>query len=85
MDKPGKIPSVADKAREVLGGELGAEEIAALVLFARKVGNDNIKMGPIPTRPASHYNLELDELELPKTLKQYGFMDPGRTTFNYTR
>lgn len=83
LKRPGLITSVAEKARDVMGGELNAEELAALILFARSVGNDNVKMGQVPTVPARRYDLALDRTGLRKTLRDLDFIDTDRTTFRY--
>lgn len=81
MAKPGLITLVADKARDVMGDKLSAEEVAALVLFARKVGNDNVKMGQLPVVEAGGYNLALDEAKLPDTLREYNLVPAELTGY----
>jgi LCP family protein required for cell wall assembly len=75
LRNPGLIPSLAEKSREIIGNELTPDQMAALALFAMRIGNDNIKMGVIPTIVAGHYYLRLDEKRLPKTLKEYHFVE----------
>jgi len=74
MSKPGLITLVADKARDVMGGKLSADEVAALVLFARRVGNDNVKMGQLPVVEAGNYNLDVDDSKLSQTLRDYNLV-----------
>lgn len=78
MKQPGKLPTVANKAMEVMGGELDAREVASLMLFARKVGNDNIKMGMVPTRDEANYNLSVDRSKLREKLKELNFTGTSR-------
>ncbi len=85
MKKPGLIGTVADKAVDVLGGELDAREVAALALFARKIGNDNIRMGQIPVLDAGNFDLRVDTGHLRKTLRDFHFLDDQPTTVTYSR
>jgi len=74
MRHPGMLPQVADKAREVMGNSLSPDEIASLALFVKSVGNDNIKMGMVPTVSVGHsYALRVDANKLPKVMREFHF------------
>lgn len=77
------IGNIADKAVEMMGGGLSAKEVAALALFSKKIGNDNIKMGQVPVIEVEHYNLRVDHAELLKTLREFHFLDGEPTTVTY--
>ncbi|MBS1705967.1 MAG: LCP family protein [Armatimonadetes bacterium] len=88
--QPQLLGKVADKVREVLGNELSAEEVAAVAIFAKEIGNDNIKMGQLPTyelpRPTrgSPYYLALDRDKARETLARFGFIESyGSSTYRY--
>lgn len=71
MKRPSSLPRVAEKAREVMGNSLTPDEIASLALFARSVGDSNVKMGMIPTVPSRNYNLRVDKRKIGKVLAEY--------------
>ena len=71
MRHPGLLPQVAEKAREVMGNSLSPDEMASLALFVRSVGNENIKMGMVPTRTAFGSSLRVDAAKLPKVLREF--------------
>lgn len=73
-NQPRLIPRVADSIVEVLSNALTADEIAALILFGRSVGSENIKMGVVPTRDVPHYNLEVIQEDLTKVLQDLEFI-----------
>ena len=63
-------PELIDKSIDLLGKEFSPREIAALALFGKKVGGDNIKMDMVPvieTDGAS--SLHLDKSKLRAKLK----------------
>lgn len=68
-------PQIADKSLKLAGGVFNSSEIAALMLFAQRVGGDNIKMGMVPIleRPGSTV-LDVDTNKLPDVLAEYGFI-----------
>lgn len=74
MHKPTALPQVAAKAQEVMGNSLTPDEIASLALFARSVGDSNIKMGMIPTVPARNYNLRVDNKRVGEVLTEFHMM-----------
>jgi LCP family protein required for cell wall assembly len=78
MQNPGKLPKVAEKARDVMGGALSDQEVASLVLFAKAVGGENIKMGMVPTVPTRNYNLRIDSSKLDETLREYRLLEGKR-------
>lgn len=66
-----KSTAVADKTLDLLDRAFKPDEIAALALFGRKVGGDNIKMSMVPVvEVPGTYNLELDPQQLPEKLKE---------------
>lgn len=77
---PTVVSAVAEKAVEMMGPEISDQEMAALALFAQKVGNDNIKMGMVPTFERSYNtNLLLDQAGLHKELVKLNFRrSPGK-------
>ncbi|MBL8088516.1 MAG: LCP family protein [Chthonomonas sp.] len=79
--QPGKLPTVVEKVREVLGNELSAEEVAALGLFAQAIGNDNIKLGQVPVIELQHYDLAIDRDKLDETLRTYNFREGRETAY----
>jgi LCP family protein required for cell wall assembly len=78
ITKPSAIPRIADKATDVLNGSLTAEEVAALVLYTRSVGPENIYMGMVPVieHPGTT-ELSLNRSELRKTLEKLEFLPPS--------
>ena len=72
-----KSAEVADKSIALLGNTFTPDEIAALMMFGKKVGGDNIKMDMVPVIevPGSS-NLELDGTKLAEKLKEL-HMDSG--------
>ncbi len=79
------IGDIADKAVDMMGGGLTPKEVAALALFSKRIGNDNIKMGQIPVIEVENYNLRVDHAELRKTLRQFHFLDDLPTTVTLDR
>jgi len=77
---PTLITSVAEKGVEMMGNEINDQEMAALALFAQRVGNDNIKMGMVPTFEQRYSsNLLLDQVGLHKELVKLNFRrSPGK-------
>ena len=73
LRKPGILPEVAEKAREVTGNSLTPDEIASLALFVHGVPNMDIKMGMVPTVSAGNFNLRIDAAKLPATLREFNF------------
>ncbi len=75
MANPLHLPEVANKASDMLLGSLSTVEILSLAEFAQKIGNDNIKMGLLPTLDAGNYNLKVDAKQLEPTLRQYHLLE----------
>ncbi len=75
MASPGLLPKVIEKSRAVLGDSLTPDELAAVAIFARKVGNENVKMGQIPVIEGSGYDLLVDRSGTQDTLKKFHFLD----------
>lgn len=71
LARPAVLPQVAEKAKDVMGGALNDEEISSLALFARGVGNQNIKLGMLPTVPTRRFNLRVDQARLKGVLKEH--------------
>lgn len=72
---PLRLPDVANKGAAVLNNSLSNDEILSLGKFAQDVGNDNIKMGLLPTVEAEGYNLRVDQSKLDATLQEYHLTD----------
>lgn len=85
MKRPELLGKVADKARDVLGNELSADEVAALALFARRVGNDNIKVAQIPVVEAGGTNLAPDYTGMRRVLREQYFIAGGPETARVVR
>lgn len=83
MKHPAMLGRLADKAVDLLGKALTPREVAALAAFSRGVPADNIKMGQIPVVEGRGTNLLVDRSELRDTLREYHFLDSGRTTLNF--
>lgn len=70
-------PAVADEAVNLLGGGLKPAEVAALMRFGQRVGQDNIKMGMVPVTEGkdSRYGfyMRVDEPKLDETLEEFLF------------
>lgn len=75
MRKPGTLPSVAEKAREAMGNALTPDEIASLALFVKSVGNQNIKLGLLPTQRAGKFTYRVDPKRLPKVMREFHLTD----------
>lgn len=75
MTKPGLLPKVVEKSRTVLGDSLTPDELAAIALFARKVGNENVKMGQIPVIEGDRYDLFVDRSGTQDILRKFHFLD----------
>lgn len=74
MKQPTLISSVAEKAVDVMGDGMSNAEVAALALFAQRVGNDNIKLGMVPTFEQRYSsNLILDHVGLHKEMVKLNF------------
>lgn len=68
------LPKVADETVRLLGNELTPVEVASLMLFAQRVGADNIKMDMVPIVERRHStNLDIDRQKLEELLEKYGF------------
>lgn len=76
LHQPGKMMSVVEQVRELFNRELEPAEIAAVALFTKNIGNDNIKMGQIPVVELPRkYFLGIDHEKLPGVLEQYNFSE----------
>jgi|LakMenEpi03Aug12_release.lakeMendotaPanAssembly.Ray.scaffolds.fasta_scaffold37732_6 LCP family protein required for cell wall assembly len=80
QSKPEMLTTIADETINMLGGEMNASEVAALTLFAAKVGQENIKLGMIPVIEAERnrrfgWHQVLDEQNLGKTLGEFKFKE----------
>jgi LCP family protein required for cell wall assembly len=72
---PLHLPEVANKGAAVLNNSLSISEIISLGKFTQKIGNDNIKMGLLPTVEAEGYNLRVDQSKLDATLQEFHLTD----------
>ncbi|MFZ4506635.1 MAG: LCP family protein [Fimbriimonas sp.] len=68
---PSSITSLLEEARAFIGNTLTPEEIASLAFFGRKVPNEEVRLGQIPVVKGRGTNLEVDQDELPRTLKDF--------------
>lgn len=85
MGRPEQLTSVATKAVDVMGGALSPREVAALGLFARRVGSDNIRMGMIPVVEAGGTNLRVDSDKLRDVLREFHFLGAHSTAYGINR
>ena len=83
MSQPGKLGDIAEKARELTGHALDEKEIAAVALFAQKIGSHNIKMGQVPVRELERfYFLGLDYDKLNDTMVEFNFPEARPTLYH---
>lgn len=76
LEKWQQAPEIADSTRDIMGKAFTFKEMAALILFARKVGADNIKMDMVPVLEVpGTFNLQVDRDALQAKLKTL-HMDP---------
>ncbi|MBL8064741.1 MAG: LCP family protein [Chthonomonadaceae bacterium] len=69
-----QAPEVADSSREILGNAFTFREIGALMLFAKKLDGDGIKMDMVPIKEREgSYRLDIDREELEKRLAALHF------------
>lgn len=84
MARPEVLPSIANEAVNLLGGTLEPSEVASLMLFAQRIGQDNIRMGMVPVTEGSDrrfgFYQEVDEVKLPEVLEQFRFLERGWAT-----
>lgn len=78
--KPELLTTIADETINMLGKEMNAREVAALSIFAKDVGQENIKLGMIPVIEAEQdrrygWHQVLDEDNLGKTLGEFKFTE----------
>ena len=71
------LPEIVEKGVAVLGGALSTKQIAALATFQKKVGQKNVKMLRMPTKPGRGTFEEMDRPVAIKMFKQYGFIPSG--------
>ncbi len=75
--KPDVVPAVLEEAKNLLGGGLNSDEIAALMRFGQRVGQDNIRMGMVPVTEgkdrAHGFYMLVDEPRLDATLEEFLF------------
>jgi LCP family protein required for cell wall assembly len=72
MRDPLKLPTVFDKAVDVLGNSMNEDEIASLAFFAKSVKPNQIRMGMLPVRERrGTTRLAIDTRKLPAVLEEY--------------
>jgi LCP family protein required for cell wall assembly len=71
------LPEIVEKGVAVLGGALTTKEIAALATFQKKVGQKNIKMLRMPTKPGRGTFEEIDRPAATKLFRENGFLATG--------
>lgn len=75
---PRLLPLVANAAQQVIGDSLNTDELAALILFGRKVGQTNIHTEEMKaTDIPGTYNLEFDPEVLNEQLVRLNFIPKG--------
>lgn len=83
FEQPSRVRNVVEKSREVMGNALSPDELAALALFARKVGGESIKMDQLPVTEGSGTNLIMDRRAARNKLRElyfFGSPEPASTT-----
>jgi LCP family protein required for cell wall assembly len=68
------LPEIVEKGVAVLGGALTTREIAALATFQKKVGQKNVKMLRMPTKPGRGTFEEMARPGATKMFKDNGFV-----------
>lgn len=68
---------LANKVADLTGHAFTDEELATLMVFARGVDQENIKLGMLAVRDAHNYDLQVDMAKLHDTLKEYELIDDG--------
>jgi LCP family protein required for cell wall assembly len=68
------LPEIVEKGVAVLGGALTTKEIASIATFQKKVGQKNVKMLRMPTKPGRGTFEEMDRPSATKMFKTYGFI-----------
>lgn len=78
-----QIPNITNEVQHMFGEKLSVEELASLILFARSIGQDNVKLGMVPIieRPGTT-NLDVDYEKLRPMLNEYLFTE-GSNTVTY--
>ncbi len=67
------LPQIVEHGKQVLNGALNDQELASLILFAKDVKPENIKLGQIPVKEKrGTTNLAVDEEQLPEVLSEFG-------------
>lgn len=82
---PRILPSFANAMMATLGQNLTEREFAAMVLFGKRVGTNNVKMGTVPfidlgIQPRIGWIMEVDQAKLPQVLEELGFVPPSQTS-----
>ena len=68
------LPEIVEKGFAVLGGALTTKEIAAVATFQKAVGQKNVKMLRMPTKPGRGTFEEIDRPAATKMFKENGFI-----------
>jgi polyisoprenyl-teichoic acid--peptidoglycan teichoic acid transferase len=81
--RPTLLNRAADKALAMVGGDLSADEMAALAIFAKRIGADNVRLGQVPTYEVANYNQRVDERKLPEVLREFHLLPDTAGTLSY--
>ncbi len=73
LSNPVVIPKLLENVKSLFKDVFTCEELASLLLFVSKIGNENIQFGTIPTIEAGNYYLHLNESKKQKVLQEYNF------------
>ncbi len=74
------LPEIVEKGVAVLGGALTTKQIAALATFQKKVGQKNVKMLRMPTKPGKGSFEEIDRPVATKMFRDNGFITASDET-----
>ncbi|MBL8049389.1 MAG: LCP family protein [Chthonomonas sp.] len=82
---PRTLPSFANAMMATLGKNLTEREFAAIILFGRNVGSDNVKMDTVPyidlgIQPGIGWIMDVDRDKLPAKLEELGFTESSSAT-----
>lgn len=76
LKNPGKIGPLSDKVGDLTGNVFSNDELISLMLFAKEVGSENIKLGMLPVLDGNNYDLMVNTRKLYDTLIEFELVDP---------
>jgi LCP family protein required for cell wall assembly len=76
------LPHVLDGVGKMLSNGMTTDEVASLGMFVKDLPKDRIKFGALPVIEVEHYNLRLQESEVPKLLRDYNLLEGAQAANN---